>query len=163
MTRSSAITFKSMTIISPPTDNAYGQGDSLYGSSETAGTTRTRVITGLKERDRKDKTYQADGVECDWQTVFWRLPTPPHRSDNQGVPSSTKATVSSRTSDGAAKSSPSGLESLLAVDEAVTLGEKLAGEMIWGKNEYPALRFPNLYLVRLSFLIHLMLGYRGAA
>jgi len=143
-------------MISPPT-NAYGQGDTLYVSSETAEKARIRVNPGLKERDRKDKTYQTDGVECDWQTVFWRLPTPPHRSDNQGVPSFTKATVSSRTLAGAARDSPSGLESHLAEDEAVTLGEQLAGEMIWGDNE--DLRSSTLYFVSLVLFIQLMLGH----
>jgi len=155
MTRSPAITSNPMTMISPPTD-AYGEGDSFYDSSETAGRARIQVNPGLRERDRMNKTYQVDGVECDWQTVFWRIPTPPHRSDNLGVPSSTKVIVSSQISAGPAKSSPSGLESQLGDVPVVTLGEQLSGEMMWERTE--DLRSSNLYSVSLVLFIQLMLG-----
>ena len=149
-----------LTSMLPSCGNAFRKDDDA-GSTPTAGTTRMQVNTGLEERDGMNKTYQADGVECDWQTVFWRIPTSPHRSDNLGVPSSTKAAISSRTSAGAAKSSSSGLEFHLAEDEAVTLGEQVAGEMIWGKGE--DLRSSNLYLVSLVLFIKLMLGDQGEA
>ena len=108
----------------------------------------------LKEGEKMPTPSQAEGVECDWQTVFWRLPTP-QRSNNHIVASSAEAIVSSQTSAVGPKSSFSGLESHLAEDEAVTLGEKLAGETIWGKNE--DLKLPELHLVRLFLCVYLTL------
>jgi hypothetical protein len=143
-TGSLAMTSNPVTRISPPTENT-------QGSSVTARETGMRMIPHLKEVEKMTSPSQAEGVECDWQTVFWRLPTP-QPSNNHIVPSSAEAAVSSQTSAVSAKTSRSGLESYLA-ESAVTLGEKLAGEMIWGKNE--DLKFPSLHLV--SLLLYILL------
>jgi hypothetical protein len=147
-TCSLARTSNPMTI-SPPSETVSGKGIDAQPKPPTAGGARIQVYIGLKDRERMTSTYQAEGVECDWQTVFWRLSTP-QPSSNHIVPSSAEAIVSSQTSAVGPKSSTSGPESHLA-ESAVTLGEKLAGEMIWGKNE--DLRFPELDLVRLFLCV----------
>jgi hypothetical protein len=134
---------------SPPVENVYRERNNTQGSSEAAGEARIQTNTGPKEKDGMDKTYQAEGVECDWQTVFWRLPTP-QPSNNHIVPSSAETTIPIKTSAVGPQSSVSGLESHLA-ESAVTLGEKLAGEMIRGKNE--DWRLPSLHLVYLFLRI----------
>jgi hypothetical protein len=147
-TGSLARTSNPMTI-SPPSETVNGKGIDAQPKPPTAGRARIQVNLGLKDRERMTSTYQAEGVECDWQTVFWRLPTP-QRSNNHIVPSSAEAIVSSQTSAVGPKSSTSGPESHLA-ESAVTLGEQLAGEMIWGMNE--DLKFPELHLVRLFLCV----------
>jgi hypothetical protein len=140
-TGSLASTSNIMTI-SLPSETVNGKGIDAQPKPPTAGGARIQVNIGLKDGERMTSTYQAEGVQCDWQTVFWRLPTP-QRSNNHIVASSAEAIVSSQTSAVGPKSSTSGPESHLA-ESAVTLGEKLAGEMIWGKNE--DMEFPEVRL-----------------
>jgi hypothetical protein len=147
-TGSLASTSNPMTI-SPLSETVNGKGIDAEPKPLTAGGARIQQNIGLKDGERMTSTYQAEGVECDWQTVFWRLPTP-QRSDNHMVPSSAEAAVSAQTPAVGPKSSTSGPESHLE-ESAVTLGEKLAGEMIWGKNE--DMEFPELHLVRLFLCV----------
>jgi hypothetical protein len=153
-TGSLARTSNIMTI-SPPSETVDGKGIDAQPKPPTAGGAKIQVNIGMKDRERMTSTYQAESVECDWQTVFWRLPTP-QPSSNHTVPSSAEGSVSAQTLAVGPKSSFSGLESHLAEDEAVTLGEKLAGEMIWGKNE--DYKFSELHLVSLLLCVKLMLG-----
>jgi hypothetical protein len=130
--------------ISPPSGNVNGEGDDAQGSSEVAGETGMRLNPDLKETERITSPFQPEGVECDWQTVFWRLPTS-RQSNSHAMPSSAETTAPCQTSAVRAQSSVSGLESHLAEEPAATLGERLAGEMIWGKDE--DLKYPYLHLV----------------
>jgi hypothetical protein len=126
-TGSLAMTSNPVKRISPPSGKAYGEGADAPGKAPTHGEARIELNKGLKDRDRKTKTYQSDSVVCDWQTVFWRLPTP-QPSNNHTVPSSAEPTIPVKMSAVGPQSSVSGLKSHLAEDEVVTLGEKLAGE-----------------------------------
>jgi hypothetical protein len=144
--------------MSPPSETVHVKGIDVQPQSPTDGEARIESNKGLPDRDRKNKTCQAEGVECDWQTVFWRLPTP-QPSNTHIVPSSAATTAPCQASAISTNTSPSGLASHVAEDEAVTLGEKLAREMIWGKNE--DLIFPELDLVRLLLYILLTLGCQG--
>ena len=108
----------------------------------------------LKEVEKVTSPSQAEAVECDWQTVFWRLPAP-QPSNNHLVNSSAEASVPTQISAVGPKRSVSGVESHLA-KSAVTLGERLAGEMIWGK--YEDLKSPELHSVSLLLCVELMLA-----
>lgn len=140
--------------MSPPSQTVNGKGIAAQRKPPTAGGARIQVNIGLKDRERMTSTYQAEGVECDWQTVFWRLPTP-QPFNNHLVTSSAEASVFTQMSAVGPKRSVSGVESHLA-KSAVTLGEKLAGEMIWGKLE--DLKFPELHLVSRFLCVELMLA-----
>jgi hypothetical protein len=79
--------------ISPPSGNVNGEGDDAQGNSEVAGEIGIRLNPDLKETERMNSPLHPEGIECDWQTVFWRIPTPPQRSDSHDVAPPAETTV----------------------------------------------------------------------